>query len=364
MPGSLHTYYVDGLLGCDEYEWTLSGGGSIVGPDDRNYVTIQWDNVEGGPYTLQLTPECGAYCLAPVIENINVGSGGGSMSCHGHVNISLNHDCNTYVDVQTFLTTDIPDGVVYQLMLLDDYNNLIPNNFITEDYLWEDLTAKVIDPCNGNSCWSTVTVEDKMAPAIQCGDIQLPCYLINNYEPLVIDNCTDATYNLLSETVEPLHCNPEFIKEVTRVYVSIDGYGNQSAPCEQVIRLERINYDLIVPPADFLLADNTNLTCVDSIYNENGAIKTSIVGSPTINGLSIWPIQDLYCNVAIEYEDFLVADFGCIRKIMRTWRIYEDWCTIGETWTWTQTIEIADTNAPEIECPDDITVSSGRKSWM
>lgn len=357
--GSVHSYSVSDLLGCTNYEWTLSGGGSIIGSNTNQTVTVQWSNTEGGPYTLQLTPLCGMYCLAPVVEDITIGNGGGVMSCHGNVNVSLNNNCTADVDADLFLTTPPPPGVAYQLMLTDDHGRLIPNNHITEEYLWETLTAKVIDPCSGNSCWSMLAVEDKMAPEIYCGDIVLPCYLMNTYEPIVIDNCTDATYDLISETIRPLDCDPLYIKEVVRTYVSIDGYGNRSRPCEQVIQLERIDYDNIVPPQDFLLQNNTNLTCVDSIYNENGEIDVKIVGSPTLHGFSIWPIQDLYCNVAIEYDDFLVADFGCVRKIMRTWRIYEDWCTIGETWTWVQTIEIADTNAPEIECPDDITVSSG-----
>ncbi len=357
--GSIHTYRVSDLQGCTNYTWSLSGGGTILGPNNQSEVTVQWDNVIGGPYTLRVTPNCGLYCLAPVDEDIMIGNGGGVMSCLSTVNISLNFDCAATVDADVFLTSPVPMGTVYQLMILDKHNKVVPNNYLTEEYLWETLTAKVVDPCNGNSCWSTLVVEDKMAPAIQCGDIQLPCFLMNTYEPLVYDNCTDATYNLIGETVRPLDCDPDYIKEVTRTYVSIDGYGNQSQPCEQVIRLERINFDEIVPPADYLLLQDTHLTCVDSIYNEDGEVDYHITGAPTLNGFNIFPIQDLYCNVAIEYDDFLVADFGCVRKIMRTWRIYEDWCTIGETWTYVQTIEIADTNAPEIECPEDITVSSG-----
>lgn len=357
--GSAHNYTVSGLMGCTSYQWSLSGGGSIVGSSTSPTVRVQWGNFVGGPHTLQLTPMCSDSCLAPVTEEIRVGDGGGVMSCVSHVNVSLNMDCTSQVDADLFLTSPVPFGTEYQLMLLDHKGNLIANNFLTEEYLWETLTAKVVDPCSGNSCWATVTVEDKMAPAIQCGNIELPCWLMNTYEPIVLDNCSDASFTLINEKVRPIQCDDDYIKEVTRTYVSRDGYGNESEPCEQVIRLERLDFGEIVPPNEFLLEFGTNLTCVDSIYNKNGEPDPKITGAPTLNGFPIFPIQDLYCNVAVEYEDFVVADFGCVRKIMRTWRIYEDWCTVGRIWTYVQTIEIADTESPEIECPDDLTVTSG-----
>jgi uncharacterized repeat protein (TIGR01451 family) len=356
---SIHQYTVSGLGACTQFEWTLSGGGSIVGANDQTTVTVEWDNTSGGPYVLQLTPLCGSYCLAPVIEEISVGQGGGVMSCLTQVNVSLNNDCTSSVDADVFLTSPIPFGTVYQLMLLDHHGNVIPNNFLTEEYLWESLTAKVVDPCSGNSCWSTLTVEDKMAPAIQCGDFELPCFLMDTYEPLVLDNCTDATYSLISETVEPLFCDENYIKEVTRTYVTRDAYGNESQPCSQVIRLERFDFSELVPPQNYLISETNNLICADSIYNEMGEPDVSITGAPTLNGYPIFPIQDLYCNVAVEYEDIIVADFGCVRKIMRTWRVYEDWCSVGEYWNYVQTIEILDNEAPEVHCAPDVTVSSG-----
>ena len=56
-------------------------------------------------------------------------------------------------------------------MITDEHGNVIPNNLLTEDHLWTTVTAKVTDPCSGNSCWTTVDVEDKNAPSIQCEDI-------------------------------------------------------------------------------------------------------------------------------------------------------------------------------------------------
>ena len=173
-------------------------------------------------------------------------------------------------------------------------------------------------------------------------------------------NCHDEfSYELISESIEPLSCDPDYIKTVTRTYVATDGYGNVSEPCEQVISLERIPLDEIEYPSDLLLSDMTNLTCVDSIYDEDGRVLTSISGVPTLNGHPIYPVQDFYCNVGIDYDDFVVADFGCTKKIMRTWRIYEAWCTTGVLATpFVQTIEISDTEAPVVTCPEPIVVSS------
>ena len=356
--GSLHTYSFDDLFGCTNYTWSLSSGGTIVGANDEETVTVQWDVTPGGPHVLQLTPNCVDMCISPVITEINIGNEGTLISCVNELNVSLNDNCSTQLTPELFLTTPINPGISYQLMVTDKFGATIPNGILTEDHLWTEVTAKVVDPCSGNSCWATVNVEDKMAPEIYCGSISLPCWLMNTYEPLVIDNCTEASFELIGETTQPLDCDPNFIKEVTRTYIAIDEFGNESAPCEQVISLRRIDFDEIDFPSNFLLEDDTNLTCVDSIYDENGVLDTKITGVPSILGHPIYPIQDLYCNVGIEFEDVEVADFGCFRKIMRTWTIYEAWCTVGVVDTYVQQIEIADTEDPVVECPQDIIVSS------
>ena len=358
--GVSHTYEAANTTGCNDYVWSLNGGGSIVGPNDEAEVEIQWNSVPGGPYTLTLTPTCAGLCISPITTYISIGDPSLQMSCIGSLNISLNDYCSSQLDAYTFLTSQTLPNQAYQLMITDASGNIVPNNLLTEDQLWTTVTAKVIDPCSGNSCWTTVNVEDKNAPTIQCGNISLPCYLLDSYEPIVIENChDDASYELIEETLTPLNCDLNFIKIITRQYVATDGYGNVSEPCDQVISLERLPIDEIEYPADLLLDDKNNLICVDSIYDIDGNIRFDLAGVPKLNGHPIFPVQDFYCNVGIDYEDFVVADFGCTKKIMRTWRVYEAWCTTGVLATpYVQTIEISDTEAPIVTCPSSVTVSS------
>lgn len=354
---ALHTYVVEDMVDCDDFTWTLSGGGSIVGPIDQQSVQVQW-GANGGPYTLEVIPDCPDACLSPVSTDINVGQGNGAMACRLGINVSLSNDCATEVKANMILTSPMMAGVVYQVMVTDKHGHVVPNNLLNEDHLWTTVTAKVIDPCTGNSCWSPINVEDKMPPIIQCGDIELPCWQMDSYEPIVYDNCTLAEYELISETIEPLICNDDYIKEVYRTYIATDEYGNESQPCTQRILLERIDLDGVIFPEDFTLIDTTNLSCSDTLYDETGFPRISITGVPTLEGGALFPVPDFYCNIGVDYEDFLVADFGCVRKIMRTWTVYEAWCTVGELRQYTQTIEIVDTFSPEVDCPDDFTVSS------
>ena len=129
-----------------------------------------------------------------------------------------------------FLVSEVPDGVVHQLMLTDEHGDVIHDNIVTEEHLWTQLTAKVISPCSGNACWAFVNVEDKNPPIIQCDDIELPCYLANTYEPIVLDFCSDAEFELIGETTTRLTCEDPYIQTVHRTYTAVDGFGNRSAP--------------------------------------------------------------------------------------------------------------------------------------
>ena len=354
---STHTYEIQNTFGCNDFTWSVNGGGAIMGPNDENTVTVNWLN-SGGPYTLSLTPNCSGLCIAPISTDINVGLGDGAMACRHDINVSLGLDCTTEVVADMILTNPAGGDVVYQVMLKDEHGDFIPNNLLSEIHLWTEIEAKVIDPCNGNSCWANITVEDKMPPVIQCGDIEMPCWQMDSYEPIVYDNCTNATWTLLSETITPIICDDDYIKEVNRVYIAEDEYGNQSQPCNQTITLERIDLGGIVWPEDFLLLDNTNLSCMDSLYDETGFPRIEITGVPTLEGGDLYPVPDVYCNLGVKYDDFLVSEFGCVKKIMRTWTVYESWCTVGQVDSWTQTIEIVDTNDPVVECPEDMEISS------
>ncbi len=349
-------YAVEAVPGCT-YTWTLpDGGGSFVGPNTGNMVTVAWGALIGD-YNVVATPSCGAIgCVSPGSLNVSVGAVDGAISCLHNVNISLGQDCETEVTPETILAGNPTTNASYGIMLTDAHGNARPDNYVDLSDIGESLMAKLIDGCSGNSCWANITVEDKLPPVVDCSDIVVPCYAVDTYEPIHYDNCTDATVELLEETVTPLHCEPEYIKEVTRTYQAWDAFGNTSEPCSQLIRVKRLDFDLIELPDDFEVEDESHLICSEVMYDEDGYPSLEQTGVPTIYGEPIYPDFDFYCNAAVEVSTVLVNEDGCVRKYMRTWTIYEAWCTVGVIEEYTQVIEVADFEDPTIVCPEGMEV--------
>ncbi len=362
---STQTYETELAPGCI-VNWTLSGGGVISGPANLESVTVDWGSVRGN-YTLTANLTCPSDCDKPTFINVNLGSAIGPIACHGELNVSLDGDCSVEITPEMVLSITPDPFAGYGVMLLDPHGDPMPDNIVTAAEIGQDLMIKIIDACSGNSCWSTLTVEDKYAPVIQCDDITIDCNSLKTYEPIANDNCgTVDTIIMISEVVTPYDCHPIYVKEVTRSYIAKDSYGNTSQPCEQTIYVERFDFDAIVCPPNYLVnpeeGDLPALACGDITYNEDGTPDISITGVPTYFGWDIYPFPDYYCNVGIEYEDYIISETGCVKKYMRTWTFYEAWCGIGEYVQCTQTIEIQDLEAPTVVCDSDITISTNGES--
>ena len=355
---STFTYCIDPIAGCTAYDWSLSGGGVISGPTDTRCVTVVWGAAAGGPHRLQVQPVCTAACIAPGVADISVGMNSGPLSCRSQINVSLDDNCRTQLTPQQFLSSPLATGVAYQLMVTDHLGNIVPNSVLTDSHLFTSLTVKVINPCDGNSCWSTINVEDKLGPVIQCDTIAIPCFELDNYMPLVRDNCSNATVELVAQTITPLTCDPDFIQEVNRRYIAIDEFGNRSTACDQLIQLERFPIDSIVFPDSLTLMNMNNLTCNDTIFDVDGRPRLDLTGVPTLFGRPLLPQGDFVCNFFIDFTDFTLSTSGCSTKVLRTFRAYEDWCSNVDFIEFVQVIEIVDDLSPTIECPTNITVAT------
>lgn len=272
------------------------------------------------------------------------------ISCIQDVNVSLGDNCNSTLTPDDILTHGNPAGT-YTLMLTTASGAVVSSNIVTEEYLWTTLTAKVTNS-TGNMCWSSVHIEDKLGPAITCQDITIDCFDMNTYSATANDACTESTIELLNETISIVDCtvDPAHIKEVTQTYIATDDYGNTSS-CVQSIMLSRFDFSAVVWPDSFLLENNTNLTCQDPL-NPEGFPDISVTGVPHADGVALFPYEDIYCNIAVEYKDRLTIDFGCSRKVMRTWYIYEWACGKTIENNYVQILEISDTELPVItSCP-------------
>jgi len=491
------TYSVSDEAGCT-YSWTLTGDGVITSGAGTDGITVQWGTTPGD-YTIAVEKECVGECISPVEKIVSLGTTGGSISCVGEINTSLGNDCELVVSPSMLLAGNGSPNAAYSVMLTDPFGVVLPNATITGDNLGVPITAKLIDACSGNSCWGVITVEDKLAPQIDCSDAVVACHNMDSYLPIVHENC--GTYTLIptGETVNLLTCDSLYIKEVFRTYKAVDQYGNESPECTQRISVLRFQFDsiatdfvdyfdaanwtftpegdgsvditnapesititggnngvldpdagsdfcIVIPddgflrftwdyssnntdsfwdpfgysvdgvfvqltddaggltqtgsavisvqagqtfcfsqdtedgvqgsasteildfvyqpnnhlsfPSSFLLSDMTNLVCGDFLMDETGAPDVSVTGVPMMGDTPFFPATNVYCNVGVDYEDNFIPTIGCSQKLVRTWTVYESWCTTGVLKKYTQTIEISDDTDPVITCPASFTVTS------
>ncbi len=323
-----------------------------------------------------------------------------SLACNGTTNISLdNLACEALVTPEMILNdqaTSCPASTGYTVSITDQFGNPIstltapsPTNpantgqYVDADYVGWTLHVVVTDNDSGNSCWGFITVEDKLAPVITCptDTVDMYCYNLQDYFPVIMDNCDTAPDTiLLSETVNANDCDGSMpdsvLKVITREYVAMDDYGNVSNTCEvhiRVNRLDSLEMPLIVCPSSLFLSNNTHLEC-DGNYPRitegpyTGHPDPVFTGVPYIDPdatpgsgdeILLYPDPDLYCNILVSFTDVELAQIGCVTKIMRTWNIIEWSCSSPQrSRVCVQMIEIVDDEGPTFTCPADMTVTT------
>jgi hypothetical protein len=199
-----------------------------------------------------------------------------SMACTGTVNVTLdNIDCSATITPDMLLNgeaTSCSNGsFIVRLSVLGQYLN--PENVVTSNEIGKNVKAEVIDQNSGNKCWSTLVIEDKLAPVIYCpepGSIQsIYCYEEPLFAPSAVDNCDGpVSVNVLSHhEVSNVSCNVSYLssnvlRRVTRTYNAKDKSGNTSAPCTvvyDVLVLEDLSQ--IVMPRNYLSQNDQHLEC-------------------------------------------------------------------------------------------------------
>jgi len=354
------TYSLSEDIPGASYTWSLSNptGGVIIG--SGSIVTIDWAGISGiYEINVEITGVDDCYYIVPL--NVSVGLVEGAMACIGDLQLSLGASCSMTVTPQMLSSIPLDLNAPYSVMLTDAYGNAIPNATLTAEHVGTTVMAKLVESCGQNSCWSFITVEDKMAPSIVCEDLSLPCYKIGNFfGPVVNDNCGgEVQMVLLNSVTNVLTCDPDYSKEIISQYQAIDQYGNKSAVCEITMSVERPDFDLVVPPLDLLKSEGNNLVCSgDFPEDELGNPDPVYTGVPTIDGIPMYPSFEGACYTGVGYSDRIIEFSGCVTKVMRTWTLAQATCDFSDPLEFVQTIEIVDTDKPTIECPDPIVASA------
>ena len=104
-----------------------------------------------------------------------------SLACNDHVNISLDEFCEKLVGADDILEGGpygCYDDYIVNLFYGPGLTNPVPSSpLLTAQEIGETLVVQVIDPEHpqNQSCWGTISVEDKIIPALECGDFDIAC---------------------------------------------------------------------------------------------------------------------------------------------------------------------------------------------
>jgi hypothetical protein len=198
-------------------------------------------------------------------------------ACKGNINVSVDQNCEAIITTDMILanaTTCGGSAATITLMKTPTGQRLAvgTGTVIFDDaslYIGKTIYAKITEPSGINSCWTTVLIEDKLAPTIQCPDnLTLTCYQMAAFEPIVTENCSHYKLNLVNEEINVNNCNtglPEnVLKIVTRQYQAVDESGNKSPICTMtftVTGLPSLAPPTLSIPTSKLLLNNTHLSC-------------------------------------------------------------------------------------------------------
>ncbi|HJW29056.1 MAG TPA: proprotein convertase P-domain-containing protein, partial [Saprospiraceae bacterium] len=124
-----------------------------------------------------------------------------TLACNDNVQVSVDDNC------EAFVTTDmILEGSNYHcyddyLVTIEGYGSGYGGVQIDNGAVGQTLYVTVYDPDTGNSCWGTISVEDKIPPVIECRDVTIMCGAqlptvpapqISGYQTLIITGLNDV----------------------------------------------------------------------------------------------------------------------------------------------------------------------------
>ncbi|HJW31282.1 MAG TPA: HYR domain-containing protein, partial [Saprospiraceae bacterium] len=233
--------------------------------------------------------------------------------------------------------------------------NILPSDTVDCSYAGQTLIVSVRNLCNIQSCWGSISIEDKLKPQIECTcpignddeNCNINCLQANllaqgiippELQPTVTDNCPNPVVTIQHIDLNDEGCGGGYVR-VT--WLATDASGN-TATCIQQLNIVPLSLDNLVFPANYI--------GVCGIVPD-----PSITGWPQVNGINITDAGGI-CNIFAGYWDHELNDCGGGIKIQRTWTVL-DWCT-QQLVEGIQIIKLSDTEGPVLTCPADVTVGT------
>lgn len=340
------------------YTWSLNAmnpGGTFIGSNVGNSVQIQWGN-NFGVYELKVVDGSSANCIAPKKISVKIGNSSGALTSREYQTVSVDNNCEVVVTPDMILTTPIDPNTPFEVILYDPQGQKLPSNVIPSSYIGIDINVILEDQCSGQKATTTIKAVDFISPVLDCSVSEISCDQLVTYQgPVVSDNCDpDPFVFITNETMENHDCSNIYLKTIYREYKAIDKFGNVSEPCNQTINLLRFNKDELEMPSDFLISNNTALTCNSYATDKNGFPDPSVTGTPKYHGKDLYTVcNDNVCGITVGYHDFYSNNDCCYKRIIRIWYVFENCDDIATNISlqYNQIIEIHDLIPPVPSLP-------------
>ena len=323
--------------------------------------------------------------------------------CNDHVQISLDGDCQAVIRPDMILEGPI---LTYAppFRINIGGNNVTNNNTNAPIITRPGFYNVTVTNSQGNYCWGTISVEDKLPPVVDCacpeGNTDVACEFacvdedafnagtLDFPKPVATDACSAVTTQFSDRLIVRGNQGCEG-RTIIRTWIFSDAAGNKTT-CVSEYRFVPADLDDVTMDAPYNVAQLTCRSDVSEqgIYNfyraklyadylptyladvpavyatiplaqaaaQAAADKVAIrYAYPTINGI---PVNGKTCNIIATKSDIEipVCNPACSnsKKVIRTWTIL-DWCT-SRVKTITQMVIATDEEAPTISV-NDISVS-------
>ncbi len=281
-----------------------------------------------------------------------------TMTCRNNLNISLSANCNDSIKYDMIMsdpynTTTCSPNSPSNFEVIIMYNNLIiPSSpRVTGNEVGKILTIKVKHIPSGNSCWSSVRINDVLAPKISYCPTDTSVLCNSSLDTSVLgkpiaSDCSNFTITYIDSFFNVASCS-NLKLDFNRKFSLKDSRGNCSY-CTQRIKVVSANLNNVVFPPNLDNNPIPSLNCTNANTNPTNTDFPKLNGIVLTNGGT--------CNLTVSYTDVQYNLCGGSYKIQRSWMVL-DRCN-GSMKMQDQTILVQDKTAPVITCPANITLST------
>jgi hypothetical protein len=144
----------------------LPSGSAFPIGTTTNCFSVTANNAQGVP----VTTSC---CFNVVVNEFPNQST--TLACNDNVQVSVNEECEAFVSTSMILEGDVYGCFDDFIVSIQGYGSGQGGVLLNSSAVGQTLNVTITDPETGNSCWGTISVEDKIPPTIECRDVTILC---------------------------------------------------------------------------------------------------------------------------------------------------------------------------------------------